>query len=64
MSSFATKVQPIVGSVVQNLEIISERFYFLVPGVSGFSWDLSFVPLYSWVLIVNTIGRILVRGKV
>jgi len=35
----------------------------LVPGVPGFSCDLSLVPCYNLVLIVNPMGRTLVRWK-
>jgi len=35
----------------------------LVPGEPGFSWDLSWVPYYYLVLIVNPMGRIVVRWR-
>jgi len=38
-------IQPIADRVAQYLEIISITFN-LVPGVPGFSWDLSFIPWY------------------
>jgi len=46
----------------RNLEIISETFNF-VPGVSGFSWDLLLVPRYYLILIVNPMGRIVLREQ-
>jgi len=42
------------------LRLFLETFN-LVPGVPGFSWDLSWVPCYYLVLIVNPMGRIVVR---
>jgi len=33
----------------------------LVPGVAGFPWDVSLVPWYSVVFIVNPMGNVLVR---
>jgi len=39
-------LQPMADRVAQNLEIISKKFN-LVPGVPGFSWDLSFITWYS-----------------
>jgi len=39
-------LQPIADRVAKNLEITSETFNF-VPGVPGFSWDLSLVPFLT-----------------
>jgi len=44
------------------LRLILKKSNF-VPGVLGFSWDLSLVTIHYMVLIVNPMGRILVRWK-
>ena len=54
--------------MVHNLEIIpiffsTRRSRNLVRNVPGFSWTLKFVPTYCLVLIVNRMGRILVRWQ-
>jgi len=48
-----TGVQPIADNVAKNLELFLKTFN-LVPGEPGFSWDLSLVPHYYPVLIVNS----------
>ena len=58
-SYLESEVKPIADRVAQYLEIISKTFD-LLPGVPGFSWDSSCILL---VLIVNSMGRILVRWK-
>jgi len=56
------QLQPIADRMAQNLESICKNFN-LVPGVSGFSWDLKLVPWYYLVLIVNPMDIILVSWQ-
>jgi len=43
---------------------LCQKTFTLVPDIPGFSWDLLWVPCHDVVLLVNPIGRILVRWKV
>jgi len=56
------QIQPNAEMVTQNLVSIPSNFI-LLPGVLGFSWDLTLVPCYYPVLIVCPMGRILVRQQ-
>jgi len=53
-------IQPIADRMAKNLEMISSTFS-LLPGKPGFSWDISLLQLYYMVLLINSMGRILVR---
>jgi len=48
----------------QKILRIFLKTFNLVSGEPGFSWDISLVPCYYMVLIVNPMDRILVRWKV